>query len=337
MPIPNITNGESGSSARTSINQAIDAVNGLGDSATKNVGSSIGTVCAGDDPRLSDARAPTAHASTHTNGTDDIQDATALQKGLATSTQITKLDGIEAGADVTDAVNVGSTIGGATAITTIGDTDQIPVVQTTALKSITYGALKTLLGAIYQAKATILGTLGGLADSAGYLKNDGAGVLSWATPSGGGGGKVAQVIYTASSTPASGTLTFPADNTIPQNTEGAALSALDTTITPTNAGSQLLIRVFISCGNSAGTTMAVALFRDSDSNAIQAQHNVPAINAPTSLAFEAVVPANATTATTFKVRYGGLAACTMYINTFGGTQYLGGAVKSTVTVEEILP
>jgi len=46
-----------------------------------------------------------AHASTHTNGTDDIQDATSTVKGLATSTQISKLDGIEslATADQSDA------------------------------------------------------------------------------------------------------------------------------------------------------------------------------------------------------------------------------------------
>ncbi len=37
-----------------------------------------------------------AHAVKHTNGTDDIQNATAGQKGLATATQIIKLDGIEA-------------------------------------------------------------------------------------------------------------------------------------------------------------------------------------------------------------------------------------------------
>jgi len=53
-----------------------------------------------------DARPPTAHASSHTNGTDDIQSATAAQKGVATAAQITKLDGIEALADVTDAANV---------------------------------------------------------------------------------------------------------------------------------------------------------------------------------------------------------------------------------------
>jgi len=52
------------------------------------------------------AAAPADHAATHTNGGDDIQDATAAQKGLATAAQITKLDGIEALADVTDATNV---------------------------------------------------------------------------------------------------------------------------------------------------------------------------------------------------------------------------------------
>jgi len=41
------------------------------------------------------------HASNHTDGTDDIQDATDAQKGLATAAQITKLGGIAAGADVT--------------------------------------------------------------------------------------------------------------------------------------------------------------------------------------------------------------------------------------------
>lgn len=51
------------------------------------------------------AFASASHASNHTDGTDDIQDATAAQKGLATAAQITKLDGIEtsATADQSDA------------------------------------------------------------------------------------------------------------------------------------------------------------------------------------------------------------------------------------------
>lgn len=41
-----------------------------------------------------------AHAARHTDGSDDIQNATDAQKGLATAAQITKLDGIASGADV---------------------------------------------------------------------------------------------------------------------------------------------------------------------------------------------------------------------------------------------
>ena len=60
----------------------------------KNFGSSFGTVTEGNDPRLSNPRTPNPHAASHVNGADDIQSATASQKGLATPTQITKLNGI---------------------------------------------------------------------------------------------------------------------------------------------------------------------------------------------------------------------------------------------------
>lgn len=40
---------------------------GLGNSATRNVGTTAGTVCAGDDARLSDARTPAAHNHTRTD------------------------------------------------------------------------------------------------------------------------------------------------------------------------------------------------------------------------------------------------------------------------------
>lgn len=44
---------------------------GLGDSATLDVGTGAGTVCAGDDARLTDDRDPNAHASTHQDGGAD--------------------------------------------------------------------------------------------------------------------------------------------------------------------------------------------------------------------------------------------------------------------------
>jgi len=76
------------------------------------------------DSRLSDDRDPTAHASEHTNGTDDIQNATAAQKGLATATQITKLDGIEtsATADQSDA-EIETAYNNQVAVVTQGDAE----------------------------------------------------------------------------------------------------------------------------------------------------------------------------------------------------------------------
>jgi len=47
---------------------------------------------AGLSGELADDQPPKAHASDHTDGTDDIQSATNLQKGVATAAQITALE-----------------------------------------------------------------------------------------------------------------------------------------------------------------------------------------------------------------------------------------------------
>lgn len=57
----------------------------LGDSATKDVGTTGDTVAAGNDPRLSDTRAPTTHAPSHASaGNDPITVAQAQVVGLTT-------------------------------------------------------------------------------------------------------------------------------------------------------------------------------------------------------------------------------------------------------------
>lgn len=67
------------------------------------------------------------HAPTHTDGTDDIQSATAAQKGLATAAQITKLNGIAAGAQVNNlgapvsSVDLGRVVWSGTAGDTLDD------------------------------------------------------------------------------------------------------------------------------------------------------------------------------------------------------------------------
>lgn len=91
-------------------------------------------------------KASTTHAANHTNGTDDIQNATAAQKGLATATQITKLDGIEALADVTDATNVAAA--GAIMTTTIdAKGDILAGTGDNALARVAIGANDTVLAA----------------------------------------------------------------------------------------------------------------------------------------------------------------------------------------------
>lgn len=56
---------------------------GLGTAATRNVGTAAGTVAAGDDSRLSDARTPTLHAASHgSGGSDQITIAQSQVTGL---------------------------------------------------------------------------------------------------------------------------------------------------------------------------------------------------------------------------------------------------------------
>ncbi|WP_285636859.1 hypothetical protein [Actinoallomurus iriomotensis] len=76
-PLPLIqggTGGGSASAARTSL--------GLGGAALLDVGTATGTVAAGDDSRLTNARTPTAHASSHAAGGSDA--VTPASIGAAT-------------------------------------------------------------------------------------------------------------------------------------------------------------------------------------------------------------------------------------------------------------
>jgi hypothetical protein len=80
-----------------------------------------------------------------------------------TTADETKLDGIEAGADVTDAGNVGSAIHGATGKTTPVDADTVPLIDSAAsnvLKKVTWAnvkaTLKSYFDTLYQAAGSYL-------------------------------------------------------------------------------------------------------------------------------------------------------------------------------------
>ncbi len=250
MPISTIINGEDGASVRSKLNSVIGEVNSLGGAATLDVGTTAGTVCAGDDSRLTNSRTPTAHASTHVNGTDDIQSATASQKGLMTSTYAAKLDGIEAAADVTDAGNVGSSIHGATAKTTPVDADTVPLIDSAAsnvLKKVTWAnikaTLKTYFDTLYQAAGSYL-------TSGGALGTPSSGTLTNCTglPTSGLTGQVALANGGTGANltdPNADRIMFWDDSAgaVTWLTAGSGLSITDTTISATGSGGGKILQV----------------------------------------------------------------------------------------------
>lgn len=157
--------------------------------------------------------------------------------------------------------------------------------------------------------------------------------------SGGGGGGYAtgvrQVVASFTGSVSSTTTQLPADNTPPQNTEGAQF--LTATITPQSATSNLLVMANVGASTpSAIATVTAALFRDSATSAFAvAAEAAPNINAATPFAMSFVVASGSTSATTFRLRMGMNTAGTLYFNGYSGpTTYFGGLCASGLTIIE---
>lgn len=159
-------------------------------------------------------------------------------------TKIKTVDGTGSGldADLLDghdstyfqvAANLGNTIDALAAKATPVDADEMGLADSAAAfvgKKVTFlqawtNYFKVKADALYQPLKTILTTLGNLANGSGYLSNDGAGALSWATPSAG------QPIP-SSSTYAVGTLIFGKNTTAGTIADGATIagSSLQTAV-----------------------------------------------------------------------------------------------------------
>lgn len=151
-------------------------------------------------------------------------------------------------------------------------------------------------------------------------------------------GKIAQVVKTQTGAVATGSTVMVNDDTIPQNTEGDEYMTL--AITPTNTSSVLVINVVWNGTNSsAGTnTMVAALFQDSTAGALAAVAKLFTANGNSDqIVFTHTMTAGTTSATTFKVRVGGVAAGTTTFNGSAGARKLGGVMASSITITEILP
>ncbi len=181
--------------------------------------------------------------------------------------------------------------------------------------------------------------------------------LKWAAAA--AGGKVAQMVHATWATFTSFTNATPDDNTVPQNTEGA--ERFTASLTPTNAGSTLLVLVRLQTNISAKNENGVLatakvighLHRDSAANAIAVgvmraasdgtDQNASAtglVQIEGDLWIVATVSAASTASTTFRVRSGRATSGTggTFSTTHNGSAAsFGGTLQSSITIIEILP
>lgn len=152
-----------------------------------------------------------------------------------------------------------------------------------------------------------------------------------------GGGRVLQVAQAVVTAAVSGTGVIPADDTIPQNTEGT--EGMTLAFTPTAATSTLYIDIRASVRNnhSGSNQLCAALFVDSTANALAAVGQLTAADEGGVFSINHSVSAASTSARTYKVRFGGNNSATTTLNCVQGatTRIYGGVASSTITITEI--
>lgn len=152
------------------------------------------------------------------------------------------------------------------------------------------------------------------------------------------GGKLAQSLTATTTNYVGLSTTIPADDTIPQNTEGTEI--LTQAITPANANSKIIITASIEIRSPAGSggTFIGALFKDTTANAVRASAvycDAGGVSGHLTLIFEET--AGSTSSRTYKFRGGPASAITMYYNGDASGRMFGGVSAVTLRVEEVLP
>lgn len=163
-------------------------------------------------------------------------------------------------------------------------------------------------------------------------------VIVSAAASVGGVSKVAQFVYNETGAVSTGTTVIPLDDTIPQQSGPAEGDQyLSQAITPTNAGSTLVIEVLIFGSSSvANVANIVALFQDAIASALDVAVGFTFSGAP-GVYLRHVMVAGTTSPTTFKVRIGPSAAATFTFNGTGGGRLFGGVFGSSISITEYTP
>lgn len=134
----------------------------------------------------------------------------------------------------------------------------------------------------------------------------------------------------------SGTTLMPADNTIPQITEG--FEVITCAITPASASNLLWIIAHIPVSYyTSGYAGGIALFQDTTAGALAAAHASFAFSHTATLTHK--MTAGTVSETTFRIRVGASTSGTCYVNSQTGaaTRAFGGVSAATLTIFEYTP
>lgn len=166
-----------------------------------------------------------------------------------------------------------------------------------------------------------------------YLKTQGASANpTWAQVN----ERIVQVVNTTTGAAATGTTVTPLDDTVPQNTEGTNIAALNCAITPTATTNKLKIDVVVIAGLDGADVGIVALHQDSTAGALAAALFHCGANEVQTVKFTHYMDAGTTSETTFKVNIGTATGVAFRLNGANGAgRKLGGVLSSSVTVTEI--
>ena len=146
--------------------------------------------------------------------------------------------------------------------------------------------------------------------------------------------KVAQVVRASTADLVTGTTQIPADDTIPQITEGDEF--LTCNITPKNAANTLKVDVVCNLNiNTTGTPfLVVALFIDPGPDAVAVSWVEASASRPVVISFSYWQAAGTVSEMIFKGRAGSDGSNAITVNGKSGSRYYGGVVMSSITITE---
>jgi hypothetical protein len=135
-----------------------------------------------------------------------------------------------------------------------------------------------------------------------------------------------------------GAVSLPADNTIPQITEGNHITALECSITPSSSGNRIEVNALINLGTASGTgtNMTLALFKNSATDAV-ASYPLQIIsdngNSSHLFSIRYSTSVSNTNSIQFSFRAGNSSSLETLLNS-GGVKQGGGTVISSVKLTE---